>query len=325
MDVFSPSNPLIGTPRKAKKTFFSPILEESPRKISRCGFSIDSPYANRDASLISMSESPGKIRDTFWNTVDISTVSQDNTYLASYDNDGELYEVDECTDAEYFSKGLRPTPLKDRMKSPMTKKSPATKRSEREIFLEAQIMELKRQLQLTNTEKPIAKNLFPPTITYATVSPPTVVKDNNLHVSFNVSEDSQTCCYADTDCDCEDCKVRKQNESLARLITACKSADLEGIVAELDSEAVTVNIQENELGNCPLHFACSHDATGDRRVLQLLLDNFHADPLLTNDLGSTALHYACANNHREAANELLLHFNTRYPLHPNPNPNLTLI
>ena len=91
-----------------------------------------------------------------YSTLDISAVSQDNTYMVAYDPEVEQYEVDECTDAEYFNRGLiRPTPVKDSQKSfSALKCSPSpsenVKRSEREMFLEAQILELQRQIQKAN-------------------------------------------------------------------------------------------------------------------------------------------------------------------------------
>ena len=286
MEAATPNN--LATPKKLRKAVFSPLIEESPRKLSRSAM-IENSLSYRENSFISNIGSPGNMRESFWNTLDISAVSQD-TYMASYDPEVEQYEVDECTDADYFSRGLRSTPAKDSGKTPI-RKSPftlkSTKRSEREIFLEAQILELKRQLK-QNQQSPVQ-----------------ILPDSTGPITCCLNEAIESSSSYFSDCSCEECILKMQNESLEKLMIACKTADLSGIVAELDRGVIPVNIQENDLGNSPLHFACSHDSKGEVRVAQLLLNSYGANKYLANDMGSTPLHYACLNGFLEIVQEFI--------------------
>jgi ankyrin repeat protein len=207
----------------------------------------------------------------------------------------EQFEVDECTDAEYFTRGLiRSTPLKDSRKSITALKSPPTsknvKRSEREIFLEAQILELQRQLKKSQQQ------------------PEDVIsdsKDNSTHhVSFNISVDSDS---HNSNCSCDACVNNLQNVLLENLIIACKTADLATITYLLDQDIISVNIQEDKMGNSSLHFACANDSKGDVRVTQLLINKYKANKYLANDSGSTPLHYACINGFFDIVYDFIIH------------------
>lgn len=295
MEATTPNSSILITPKKVmRRAVFSP--DESPRKLSRSAMT-DSPSVVRDSSFISDYESPAlkKIRESFWSTLDISAVSQDNTYMAAYDPEVEQYEVDECTDAEYFTRGLiRSTPLKDSRKSLAAIKSPPTsknvKRSEREMFLEAQILELQRQLKKSQQQ------------------PEDIVsesKDNSSHhVSFNISVDSDS---HNSNCSCDACVNNLQNVLLENLIIACKTADLATITYLLDQDIISVNIQEDKLGNSSLHFACANDSKGDVRVTQLLINKYKANKYLANDSGSTPLHYACINGFFDIVYDFIMH------------------
>lgn len=298
MEAATPNSSILITPKKVmRRAVFSP--DESPRKLSRSAIT-DSPSVIRDSSFISYYESPAlkKIRESFWSTLDISAVSQDNTYMVAYDPEVEQFEVDECTDAEYFTRGLiKSTPLKDSRKSLTAIKSPPTsknvnKRSEREIFLEAQILELQRQLKKTQQE--------PEDITSES-------KDNNgHHVSFNISVDSDSDSH-NSNCPCDACMNNMQNVLLENLMIACKTADLPTITYLLDQDVISVNIQEDKMGNSCLHFACANDAKGDVRVTQLLINKYKANKYLANDSGSTPLHYACINGFFDIAYDFIIH------------------
>ena len=291
----TPNSSMLITPKKVmRRAVFSP--DESPRKLSRSAIT-ESPSVIRDSSFISDNESPAlKIRESFWSTLDISAVSQDNTYMVAYDPEVEQYEVDECTDAEYFNRGLiRSTPVKDSQKSfSALKCSPSpsenVKRSEREMFLEAQILELQRQLQKSQQQH---EDVIPES------------KCNNKHnVSFNISMDSDS---HNSNCSCDVCINSVQNVLLENLLIACKTADLATISYILDQKIITVNIQEDKMGNTSLHFACAHDAKGDVKVTQLLLNKYKANKYLANDSGSTPLHYACINGFLDIVNDFIFH------------------
>jgi ankyrin repeat protein len=76
----------------------------------------------------------------------------------------------------------------------------------------------------------------------------------------------------------------------------------EALVALLLRHEADPNIQD-ELGQTPLHFACS----GGQKAIVVLLLQHHADPKVENKLNCTPYQAAIQNRHHEVASLLLKH------------------